>query len=274
MGWQGDASMFEWLQFPFMQKALIASVLIGYLAGFFGVFVVQRKMSFLGSGLAHSTFGGVALALYLGLEPLYIAVPFTIGTAILITLVRQKSGLADDATVGIFFALTMAMGILFLSLKKQYTAEANQYLFGSILSVQTIDLVVMGGLVLLSPFAWRIWSRWAYVTFDRELAMADRVQAKKDDLILSIWLAAVLVVASRLAGIILISAFLVIPAASARLVARTFFSMTLLSIGFAVSGAVVGIVFSFIFDIPGGAMMILVQSALFFILLMGSGKFR
>ena len=125
--------MFDLLTLPFMQRALIAGVLIGFLASYYGVFVVQRGLSFLGSGLAHAAFGGVALGLLLESEPLWIAVPFTIIVAIGITWVKNRTELGSDTTIGIFFSVSMALGIIFLYLRKQYSTEAFTYLFGSIL---------------------------------------------------------------------------------------------------------------------------------------------
>ena len=133
--------MFELLTLPFMQRALIAGLLIGFLASYYGVFVVQRGLSFLGSGLAHAAFGGVALGLLLESEPLWIAVPFTIIVAIGITWVKNRTELGSDTTIGIFFSVSMALGIIFLFLRKQYSADAFTYLFGSILSVTVIDII-------------------------------------------------------------------------------------------------------------------------------------
>ncbi|MCX6646308.1 MAG: metal ABC transporter permease, partial [bacterium] len=122
--------MFEALQYGFMQKALIAVLLTGVAASYYGVFVVQRGLSFLGDGLAHAAFGGVALGLLLGQEPLWVAVPFTIVVAVLITYVRDTTNLASDTVIGIFFATSMALGIVFISRLQTYSTDAFHYLFG------------------------------------------------------------------------------------------------------------------------------------------------
>lgn len=116
--------MIEAFAHSFMQKALLAGWLASLAAGYYGVFVVQRGLSFLVDGLAHAAFGGVALALMLGQEPLYIAIPFTIIVAVLITYVRDKTGLQTDTVIGVFFALSMAHGILFISRISTYTTDA------------------------------------------------------------------------------------------------------------------------------------------------------
>ena len=101
--------MIELLSFPFMQRAIIGGVLVGFLASYYGVFIVQRGLSFMGSGLAHAAFGGVALGLLLDSEPLWIAVPFTVIVAIGITWVRDRTKLGSDTAVGIFFAVSILL---------------------------------------------------------------------------------------------------------------------------------------------------------------------
>lgn len=257
--------MIEILSFPFMQRAILAGILIGFMASYYGVFIVQRKMSFLGSGLAHTAFGGVALALLLQKEPLIIAIPFTVLVSILITWLKEKSKLSFDTSIGIFFALSAALGIIFLSLRDNYSVDAFTYLFGSILAVQKIDIyftLILGIITLLTVF--KYWNKWAYSTFDSELSASDHLHVNSDNYILSVLLSIVIVISVKLIGIILIAAFLVIPAASARLLARTFLSMTILSIIFGIASALIGLLISFIIDVPSGAMIVIIQTIFFF----------
>lgn len=256
--------MIEILSFPFMQRAIIAGILIGFMASYYGVFIVQRRMSFLGSGLAHTAFGGVALALLLQKEPLLIAIPFTVVIAILITWLKEKSRLSFDTSIGIFFALSAALGIIFLSLREDYSADAFTYLFGSILAVQPIDIYItlfLGIITILTVF--KYWNKWAYATFDNELAASDRLQVSIDNYILSILLSIVIVVSVKLVGIILIAAFLVIPAASSRLISRTFINMTIFSVIFGIVSALIGLFLSFLMDFPSGATIVIIQTVFF-----------
>lgn len=257
--------MAEILTLPFMQRALIAGVLVGFLASYYGVFVVQRGLSFLGSGLAHAAFGGVALGLLLNSEPLWIAVPFTVIVAIGIFWIRDKTELGSDTAVGIFFAVSMALGIIFIFLKKEYTSDAFTYLFGSILAVTKTDLKITSVVVLVTLLAFPLWKRWAYASFDRELAETDHLAVNRDDYLLAILIAITIVVAIKVVGIVLIAAFLVIPAATARLLSRTFRRMTILSIIIGVFSAFVGLWLSYYLDVPSGAAIILLQAVLFFI---------
>jgi len=259
--------MFDALSFGFMQRALVAGILIGIVGSYYGVFIVQRGMSFLGSGLAHAAFGGVALGLLLNSEPLWVAVPFTVIVAVLITWVRDRSDLGADTVIGIFFALSMALGIIFLSRIPTYTTDAFTYLFGSILSVSSIDIWASVGITIAAVAVLPLWGRWAYATIDRESAMADRVPVKFDDYLLSVLIAVTVVVAAKVVGIILISAFLVIPAAAARVVSRRFLSMTIISVIFGFTAVVIGLFSSYNLDLPTGATIILVQTVIFVICL-------
>lgn len=266
--------MLEILSFPFAQRAIIAAILIAFVASYYGVFVVQRRMSFLGSGLSHAAFGGVALGMLLGIEPMIVAIPFTVLVAILIAFLKNKSKLAADTSIGVLFSVSVALGIIFLSLKDDYSVDAFSYLFGSILYVQQIDILFASILALLTISSFgKLWRRWAYSTFDSELARADRQNIDFDDLLLSVLIAISIVISIKIVGIVLIAAFLVLPSASARLVSSTFLKMTINSIIFGVLGSVAGLFLSFIFDMASGATIILTQATIFIGCLLIS-KFR
>ncbi len=258
--------MIEIFSLPFIQRAAIAGVLIGFVTSYYGVFIVQRKLSFLGSGLAHSAFGGAALGLLLETEPLWVALPFTIIISILIVYLKEKSKLSGDTSVGILFSVAVALGIIFLSLKKGYTNDAFTYLFGSILSVQKIDLIFSSVLALLSIATFfSQWKKWAYATFDVELAQSDKIAVVKDEYLLSVLIAVTIVISIKIVGIVLLTAFLVIPAATSRLISSTFFQMTVYSIIIGIVSSFVGLIASIQLDLPTGAVIILIQ-ALFFII--------
>lgn len=256
--------MLEIFTLPFLQRAIISGTLVGFLSSYYGVFVVQRGMGFLGSGLAHAAFGGVAIGLFLNQEPLLIAIPFTILVAVGITYVKEKTNLAEDTTIGIFFSVSMALGIIFISLKRNYSSDAFNYLFGSILAVNNNDILITFSLSVLSALLLPYWKRWAYSSFDRELAYTDKIKVIFDDFLLNIMVAITIVVSIKVVGIVLMAAFLVIPAASARLVARTFSKMTILSIFLGITSAFLGLLLSYYLDIPSGATIILLQALIFF----------
>jgi zinc transport system permease protein len=259
--------MIEIISLPFIQRALIGGILVAFLASYYGIFVVQRGLSFMGSGLAHAAFGGIALGLFLETEPLQIAVPFTVAVAIAITWVQNRTKLGGDTAIGIFFSVSMALGIVFLFLRHEYTDDAFTYLFGSILAVAWSDIYMTIIIVILTILLWPYWSRWAYTSFDRELALTDHLPVRRDDYLLTILIAVTVVVAIKVVGIVLIAAFLVIPAATARLISHRFRTMTVFSIACGVTSAVIGLWISYLLDIPSGAAIILFQALLFFVAL-------
>ncbi|KIX84759.1 metal ABC transporter permease [Thermus filiformis] len=253
----------EALSYPFFQRALLAGVLVALVSGYLGVFVVQRRLSFLGDGLAHAAFAGVALGLFLRAEPLALALPVTLLVALGITYLKERTELSEDTAIGVLFAFSVALGAVFLSRARGYVADPFGYLFGSLLAVAPEDLWAALGLLLLGLFLLPLYGAWAYATFDRELALADRLPVVFHDYLLSAYVAVSLVVAVKVVGALLVAAFLVIPAAAARLLSRTFGQMVLWSLGLGVLAAVLGLFLSLALDLPSGATVVLVQTGLF-----------
>lgn len=256
--------MLEMFQYPFIQRALLAGILIGFSASYFSVFVVQRRISYIGSGLAHAAFGGVALGLLLGIEPLLTAVPFTLFIALLTVYLKEHTKISTDSIIGILYSVSVALGIIFLALKTDYTADAYTYLFGSILTVSTSDIWLSGLLALMCVVTFKLyWGRWAYATFDRELARSDKLPVLADDYTLMLMTAITVVLAIKIVGIILITAYIVIPGSFARLVTRRFSVMTIVSIAMGVITSIFGLIFSYHLDLPSGAVIIILQSGFF-----------
>jgi len=251
------------LSLPFLQRALAAGLLVGASVSFYGVFIVQRGLAFMGDGLAHAAFGGVALGLLLGAEPLWIALPFTLLVALGIAVLRERTQLGSDTAIGIFFALSVALGIVFLSRKSGYSADAMTYLFGSILAVTKADLWASVGAFGLACASAPLWGRWAYASFDRESAQAEGLPVRRDDYLLLALIAMTVVVAVKVVGIVLLSAFLVVPAASARLLSRRFAGMTIGALCIGVGTVLAGLAVSYQLDLPSGAAIILAQCAVF-----------
>lgn len=265
--------MLEAFQYPFMQRALIAALMVGFTASFYAPFIVQRRMAFMGAGLSHAAFGGVALGIFLGVSPLWAALPFTLCVALGMVWVREQSRLAEDTTIGIFFAVSMAIGIILLAKSPSYSTDAFTYLFGSILAVRQSDLLLGGAGVVMALLSFGMWPRWAYATFERGLARTDGIPVQRDDYVLAACLAVTVVIAIKLVGIILAAAFLVLPAAAARLISHSMFSMTLISILWGVFSAVSGLFLAYYLDIPSGPAIILLQTV-GFIFALGISRFR
>jgi zinc transport system permease protein len=256
--------LLELLSLPFMQRAMIAGLLLGCLASYLGAFIVQRGLGFLGDGLAHAAFGGVALGLLLRTEPLYVAVPFTVGVALAINWVKERAQLSGDTAIGVFFATSVALGIVFLSLKDDYTVDAFAYVFGSILAVGNADVWSAVILAASAVATLPLWPRWAYASFDRELALTDRIPVRADDYALSAYTALTVVLAVKILGVVLVSAFLIIPAATARAFSRSFRGLCWGAVGIGAMTSTGGLIASYYADAPSGATIVLLQAALFF----------
>ncbi len=263
----------EPLALGFMRRALLAGATVGGACALVGVFIVQRGLSFLSDGLAHATFGGIALGLLLGVAPdyaIWVALPFTIAVALGIGLVRRRSGLGGDVATGVFFALAFALGILFLGLRSAGGTPLNLegLLFGSILAISPEVLLplllVVGALVVVLGLAW---PRLAYATFDAELAALSGVPVVAlESLLLA--LTAVLVVAGvKTVGVVLVSSFVIIPAATAHLLGRSLAGIAALSAVFGIAGSVIGLLASYRLNVASGATVILALGVGFFLAL-------
>lgn len=265
--------LLEILTLPFMQRALLGGALLSLISSYFGVFVISRKMSFLGSGLAHAAFGGVALGFLFDTEPLVVAIPFTILISLLITWTKNHSPLHSDAAIGIFFSCSMALGILILNYNQGETTNAMVYLFGSLLALNDLDLLIIIIFLILTFLSFPLWGKWAYATFDQQLAKSDGLKIMRDDYLLSAFISTNVVIAIKIMGILLVSAFLVIPPATARLSSKRFSIMTLNSLLIGLSSTLLGLILSYIYDLPSGASIIMFQSFIFFIFLLRNLKF-
>ena len=263
--------------FAFMQRALIAGLAIAVMSGIVGTFVVQRGLSFLGDGLAHASFGGIALgALVAALtegsgllqHPLTLAVPFTLLVALGIAFVRDRTQLGSDTVIGVFFAVTVALAVLFVSIvpPERSSVDVFSLLFGSILAVSATDLMVILAVFVLSVTSLcLLWSRLSYATFDSELAHTDGVPVRLLEYVLFALAALIVVVSAQVVGVVLMAAYLVIPAAAARLSSRSLASMTLRAVGIGLVSTVAGLLMSYWFDVPSGSVIILSQALLFVI---------
>lgn len=253
--------------FDFLLHALVAGLCIAATASLFGVFVVQRRMAFLASGLGHAAFGGVAVGIFAGLtDPTWLGIPYTVGAALAIQWLRRHTPLSADTIIGILLSVSMAVGIVLLSLTPRFSTDAMSYLFGSILFVRESDAWLAGCLLAATvALLWGggLWGRWAYATFDGELARADRLPVSRDDDLLAASIALAVILAVKIVGVVLVGAFAILPAATARLVAARFTTMTVLSVVFGCASVLGGLVLSVQLDWPSGATIILIQSLLF-----------
>ncbi len=258
--------MIELLSYGFMQRALLAGVLAGLLCGVLGFFVVLKRLSFIGVGISHSAFGGIAIGVVLGVEPLLAAAVFATLVAWAIGWLSRAGRLHEDTSIGILFSSAMALGVALISLSRTYQVDLFGYLFGNILSVSSGDLwllaiiafFVLAGIGLL-------FKEFLFVAFDEEVARASGLPVTVLSFLLLTCLALAVVAAIRVVGIILVEALLVIPAAIGYQLARGYRTMLLVSVLSAVLSAIGGLFASYVFNVAAGATIVLVLTLVFFV---------
>ncbi len=264
-------ALIEPFSHAFLVRALVCGVLVGGLCAALGVFVVQRGLSFVGDGLAHAAFGGIALGLLLEVETenaTWVALPFTIAVALGIAWVMRRGKLHGDVATGVFFPVSFALGVLLLALRDPTlpVVSVESLLFGSLLAVGPADLVVVVTTSLVAAtFLGTFWGRLAYATFDPELAELSGVPVGRLDYVLLALTALVIVISVQTVGVVLVSSFVVLPAATANLVARSLGRATSIAVGLGAGGAAVGLVASYHLDAPSGATIILTLGGIFFV---------
>jgi ABC-type Mn2+/Zn2+ transport system permease subunit len=252
------------LGYVFMQRALIAGALIGATAGAIGVYVVLRGFSFIGAGIAHAAFGGVAIALLLGIDPLWGALAFSLVVAWGIAYTSRRAAIKEEVAVGILFAASMALGIFLLSFIPGYRADLFGYLFGNILAVSSRDLFtsfVLAGLVFTAMTV--LYKEFLFVTFDPGMAEVSGLPVGVLQGVLLSLVALTVVLSLRVVGAVLVAALLVIPAATAYQVVRNFHHLLLFSALIGVAEVVGGLIISFYLDTPSGPTIVLLSASLF-----------
>jgi ABC-type Mn2+/Zn2+ transport system permease subunit len=258
--------MAEAMHYGFMQRALLAGIVIGGVCAVVGVYVVLRGISFIGAGIAHASFGGVALGFVFGINPMFTAVVFCLLVAWAIGAVARRGEVREDTSVGVFFAATMALGILVIGLTRGYQVDLFGYLFGSILAVSPTDLWVsiILGVVVLSVVA-VLFKELQFVTFDPEMAQVTGLPATQIQYVLLALVALTVVLSMKVVGIVLVSALIVTPAAAAYQLTEDFTKMMALSVATGVSATVGGLLLSYWLNTGSGATIVLLSTAVFFV---------
>ncbi len=255
----------EVFKLTFMQHAFLAGGILSVVLAVVSFFVVLRRLSFIGVGVAHSAFGGVALGALLGISPTVTAVVFAVVVSNAIGYIGNRGKLSADTAIGIFFSLAMALGVIFIGLSKEYTIDLFGYLFGNILAITRQDLIViavLGGVVLLSTILF--FKELLFVAFDREVALVSGMAVTfLDHFLLSI-LALAVVIGIKMVGIVLVSALLVIPGAAAMQITQRYPLMIAVAIGVALTATIGGLFISYYADLASGATIVTLASVLFF----------
>ncbi len=241
--------------------------MIAALCSALGVFLVLRRLSLIGDGLAHVTFGSVALALLFGFQSVYTslaAIPCVLLSAFGILKIAEKAKIYGDAAIGIVSSLGIATGIMLASLAGGFNVDLFSYLFGNILSISREEVLITAVLSITVLLVIALcYNDLLAVTFDEELAATSGTRVERINTMLVFLTALTVVLAMKVVGIMLISALLILPATSALQLARSFRTAILLSVALGIVSVASGIFASFLLNLPTGATIIFVSFLLF-----------
>lgn len=252
------------MSFPFMQRAILAGVILAILLASLGVIATIRKMAFFGEGVAHASLAGIALAVFAGFAPLPWAIGWAVLIAVLIFVLERSTKLESDTLIGILFTASMAIGVIVMSMTQGYQPELISFLFGSILSVREIDLILIGVLsIVILVWFFASLKSLTYLSLSRENAIVSGVPVTLQTLLFYISLAIATVLGVKILGIILVSALIVLPPATSRMLTKSFRGYVIVAIIVSEAVMLTGLVLSFLYDFPSGASVVLVGAGVF-----------
>jgi len=256
------------LQYQFVERAIIAGLFLGIVCAVMGVFLVLRKMSLIGDGLAHISFGAIAIGIVFGFYPLVTAIPLVIIASLIIYALTRKHIIEGDAIIGILASLGLAIGVILSSISTGFNVDIFSYLFGNILSITQPDLlfVIIGSIIILSIII-LFYQEFMAISFNPEHAQISGIPVTILDILFSIITALTVLMSIKLAGALLVSALIILPASSSLQIAKSFQNTVLLAIVFALVSILIGIIISFVFNIPTGATIVTVNAIIFFAIL-------
>ncbi len=254
------------LSYTFLQNALLAAVFAGISCGIIGTYIVVRRLVFLGAGITHSSFGGIGLAYYLGLNPIFGAVVFAILSALGVNYLCDKDQLREDSAVGVLWALGMALGIIFTFMTPGYAPNLMSFLFGNILTITSDILIANAVIALLLLLLFTLFGRSiVYTAFDKKFAVSQGVNTRLIDNIVMIFISVTIVLIIKLVGIVLLISLLTIAPITINKFTNSYKWLTISSVLLTIISSVIGIIVSYYTDFPSGASIVVVL-CLFYIL--------
>ncbi len=254
------------LQYEFFLHGLVAASLVGAICGLIGVYIVLRRMSYIGHGLSHAVFGGAVVSYVMNWNFYVGAGLWGFLSALLINMVTRKKKIGADAAIGVVTTASFAIGVAIISQYRRFTKNFEAALFGNILGVTTQDLWAIAAVTVISGLLIFIFYRqFLFTTFDAEVARIYGVPSGWVESLFSLILAATIIVSMQVMGVTMIAAAIVIPAVTARLVTDSFNKMVFLSTLIGLVCGLVGMYASFYLNVSSGATIVLVAAALFMV---------
>ena len=251
---------YDIFEYRYLANALLAAIFAGITCGIVGTYIVTRRMVFLCGGITHASFGGLGIALYAGVNPIGGAMIFAILSAIGIEWASDKGKIREDSAIGIIWSIGMALGALFMSLTPGYTSgDLASYMFGSIITVTTQDITILGAFTLFCVAGILLWWRPVmYLAFDRDFSASQGLASRTVSYILTVIVAITIVLAIRIMGIVLLLSLFTIPAVTANTLSKSYAKITILAAIIGVIGAIGGLIMSYNWEIPPGTCIIFI----------------
>ena len=251
--------------FEFMQRAFVAALVVGALCSTMGTYVVLRKLSFIGDGIAHASFAGIVIAYLRGFNYAFGAAVVAVITALGIGFVHRRGKISLDTTIGVLFTGAFAVGIFLMSRSQRYSVDLAGFLFGNILGVSRDDLIVVCVLAAIVVLCVAVLYRpLLYTSFDPVVAQASGINAAFVDYVLLVLLALTIIISLQSVGIVLVAALLVTPAAAAAQLTRRFVPMMVLSGAIGTFCSVGGLYLSYYLSSASGATIVILATLVFF----------
>ena len=252
------------LECSFFQNALLGSLLASVLCGFIGTYIVTRRLVFISGGITHASFGGIGLGVFLGINPILSAMVFSVLSAFGVQWMSRRGDVREDSAIALFWTFGMSVGIICCFLTPGFIPDLPSFLFGSILTIDTSDLLFLAVLaVVVILFVALCYRAVLSVAFDRTFALSQGLPVRAIEYVMMALIAMTIVSTLRMVGIVLSLSLLTIPQMTANLFTCHFKRMMMLSIGFGWIDCLLGLSLSYLLNVPSGATIIFVSILVF-----------
>lgn len=259
-------TIIEALQYDFIVKALLVGTLIAVCCSFLGVFLVLKKFSLIGDGLAHVSFASVAVALLISASPLLVSIPLVILASFLILKLNERADLHGDAAIGLVSSFAIAAGVLIASLAKGFNVDLMSYLFGSILVISDIDVIIsiaLSAVVIILVLLF--YNNLFAITYDEEFARVMGLNTRFMNYLIAVLTSVTIAVGIRIVGTMLISSLIVFPTVTALQVSKGFKGTIVISAVVSAVCVILGVLVSYLFSLPTGAAIVLLNAVIFLV---------
>lgn len=254
------------LQYNFFINALVGGFFASIACGIIGTYIVIKRLVFISGGITHASLGGLGIGFYLGVNPVFAAMIFSIFSAFGIEWLSSRQGVREDSAIAAFWSLGMAVGIICIYLKAGFAPNLSDYLFGNILTITTADILFFIGLSLILSLIFTLFRKEIlYTAFDPDFARTRNLPVKLIEYTMMLFISVTIVLTIRLVGVMLLMSLLTIPQMTANLYTANFTKMIFLSILFGLIACIAGLVLSAYINVPSGAFIIFILIAVYLI---------